>query len=63
MSKLDAGPMMIPPPVLQLMVGDTVSTTVTVEVQVLAFPDKSVTVSVTEFAPMFAQLNEDCDNV
>ena len=38
--------------------GAILSTTVTVAVQVETFPFTSVTVSVTVFAPTFAQVNE-----
>jgi hypothetical protein len=42
----------------QTAVGAMLSTTVTVDVQVETFPFTSVTVSVTVFAPTFAQVNE-----
>ena len=40
------------------IVGAVVSTTVTVEVAVAIFPERSVTVNVTVFAPRFEQSNE-----
>ena len=43
---------------LQMAAGTTVSDTVTVDVQIAEFPEASVTVSVTVFAPMFAHVNE-----
>jgi hypothetical protein len=43
---------------LQMAAGTTVSETVTVDVQIVEFPEASVTVNVTVFAPMFAHVNE-----
>ena len=48
----DAGPIMIPPPVLQLMVGASWSTTVTVKLQAALFPDGSVAVALTVVVPV-----------
>jgi hypothetical protein len=42
---------------LQLATGTIVSDTVTVDVHIELFPFTSVTVIVTVFAPMFAQVN------
>jgi hypothetical protein len=46
-----------------LITGGVLSTTVTVAVHWLLFPDVSVTVNVTEFAPLFEQVNELGDTV
>ena len=58
LSKLEAGPMMIPPPVLQLIVGASASTTVTVNEQDEVLPFASVAVAVTEPVPTAKKLPE-----